>query len=47
MLKGLTWFITLDNGIIQMIDFWTYIHEFGERDGKPLYDSRVYNEAYT
>ena len=43
MLQGLKWFITLDNGIIQMIDSWTYIHEFTE---PPSYESWVYDEAY-
>ena len=46
MLKGLKYFIILDNGIIQMIDAWTFLHEFSDKNGIPDYESWVYEEAY-
>lgn len=41
MLKGVEYLITLDNGLIQTIDFWTYLCEVQED-----YEGWVYEWPY-
>lgn len=46
MLKGLKYFITYDHGLIQMIDFWTFINEIPNKHGKYDYEIYMYHLAY-
>jgi len=46
MLKGVKWFVTLDNGIVQMIDFWIYLHEFSDDYFSDDYKSWIYDKPY-
>jgi len=46
MLKGVRYFITFECGSIQMIDYWTFIHEIPNRYNEYDYEGWIYDKGY-